>query len=123
MPDRSSRAAGIAYVVASATAFGAMAIFARYAYRDGVDTTTLLALRFSIAGALLVVACVVARVDWPRGRDLATLVTPVGGRSLGNYIFAGLESLNYTTVVFGCVMAGLLAVVLDQLVHLLEMAA
>ncbi len=53
----------------------------------------------------------------------ATLVTPVGGRSLGNYIFAGLESLNYTTVVFGCVMAGLLAVVLDQLVHLLELAA
>ena len=53
----------------------------------------------------------------------ATLVTPVGGRSLGNYIFAGLESLNYTTVVFGCLMAGLLAVVLDQLVHLLELAA
>lgn len=53
----------------------------------------------------------------------ATLVTPVGGRSLGNYIFAGLESLNYTTVIFGCVMAGLLAVGLDQLVHLLERAA
>jgi osmoprotectant transport system permease protein len=51
------------------------------------------------------------------------LVTPVGGRSLGNYIFAGLESLNYTTVVFGCVLAGALAVLLDQLVHLLELAA
>jgi len=54
--------AGVAFVVASATAFGAMAIFARYAYRDGVDTTTLLALRFAIAAALLVVACGVARV-------------------------------------------------------------
>ena len=53
----------------------------------------------------------------------ATLVTPVGGRSLGNFIFAGLESLDYTTVVFGCVMAGLLAIVLDQLIHVLEVAA
>ena len=44
-----TRLAGIAYVVASATAFGAMAIFARYAYADGVDTATLLALRFVIA--------------------------------------------------------------------------
>jgi osmoprotectant transport system permease protein len=53
----------------------------------------------------------------------ATLVTPVGGQCLGNYIFAGLESLNYASTVFGCVLAALLAVVLDQLVRLLEVAA
>jgi osmoprotectant transport system permease protein len=53
----------------------------------------------------------------------ATLVTPVGGLCLGNYIFAGLESLNATATVFGCVLAALLAVVLDQLVRLLEVAA
>ena len=74
MPERTRHFAGIAFVIASATAFGAMAIFARYAYRDGVDTTTLLALRFSIAAAFLVVAGRVAGVHWPRGRDLATLV-------------------------------------------------
>jgi len=68
------RLAGIAFVVSSATAFGAMAIFARYAYGDGVDTATLLALRFSIAGAVLVLACIVTGAAWPRGRDLATLV-------------------------------------------------
>ena len=68
------RLAGVAFVVASAAAFGAMAIFARYAYGDGVDTATLLALRFSIAGAVLVLACIVTGVAWPRGRDLATLV-------------------------------------------------
>jgi drug/metabolite transporter (DMT)-like permease len=71
---RATRLAGIAFVVASATAFGAMAIFARHAYGDGVDTATLLALRFSIAGAVLVLAGVVLGVAWPRGRDLATLV-------------------------------------------------
>jgi len=53
----------------------------------------------------------------------ATLVTPVGGMSLGNYIFGGLESLNHLATVFGCVIAAVLAVVLDQLVHLLEIAS
>lgn len=53
----------------------------------------------------------------------ATLVTPVGGKSLGNYIFAGLESFNPVSTVFGCVFAALLAIVLDQLIHLLRAAA
>lgn len=53
----------------------------------------------------------------------ATLVTPVGGQSLGNYIFGGLEMNNQVATVFGCVLAALLAVVLDQLVRLLELAA
>ena len=51
------------------------------------------------------------------------MATPVGGQSLGNYIFEGLSTLNHTATVFGCVMAALLAVVLDQLVRLLEVAA
>lgn len=53
----------------------------------------------------------------------ATLVTPVGGESLGNYIFSGLESMNPASTVFGCVVAALLAVGMDQLVRLLEVAA
>lgn len=53
----------------------------------------------------------------------ATLVTPIGGESLGNYIFAGLSTLNHAATAFGCVAAALLAVGLDQLVRLLEVAA
>jgi osmoprotectant transport system permease protein len=53
----------------------------------------------------------------------ATLATPVGETTLGNYIFQGLETRNHVGTVFGCVFAALLAVVMDQLVHLLEMAA
>ncbi|HVJ74410.1 MAG TPA: DMT family transporter [Casimicrobiaceae bacterium] len=96
--------AGVAFVVASATAFGAMAIFARYAYRDGVDTTTLLALRFAIAAALLVVACGVARVRWPRGRDLATLV------GLGAIGYAGQAASFFTALTLA--PAGLVALLL-----------
>jgi osmoprotectant transport system permease protein len=53
----------------------------------------------------------------------ATLVTPVGGTSLGNYIFGGLETSDYVATVFGCVVAALLAIVMDQLVRLFEVAA
>ncbi|MBA4065779.1 MAG: ABC transporter permease [Isosphaera sp.] len=53
----------------------------------------------------------------------ATLATPVGGQSLGNYIFAGIATLNHASTAFGCVAAALLAVGLDQLVRLLEVAA
>jgi osmoprotectant transport system permease protein len=53
----------------------------------------------------------------------ATLATPIGGQSLGNYIFAGLATLNHLATVFGCVAAAVLAIALDQLVRLLEIAA
>lgn len=47
----------------------------------------------------------------------ATLSTPVGAPSLGNYIFAGLQTRNTASVIFGCVFAAMLAIVLDQLVR------
>jgi osmoprotectant transport system permease protein len=53
----------------------------------------------------------------------ATLATPVGGASLGNYIFSGLEMNDMTATVFGCVFAAALAVGMDQLVRLMEVAA
>ncbi|MBL8797107.1 MAG: ABC transporter permease/substrate-binding protein [Planctomycetia bacterium] len=53
----------------------------------------------------------------------ATLVTPVGGTSLGNYIFQGLDTGNQVGVVFGCVVTALLAVAMDQLIRLLESSA
>lgn len=104
MSDRSRNLAGVAFVVASATAFGAMAIFARYAYRDGVDTTTLLALRFSIAAAFLVIACLATRVRWPRGLDLATLV------GLGAVGYAGQAASFFTALTLA--PAGLVALLL-----------
>ncbi|MDP6580460.1 MAG: ABC transporter permease/substrate-binding protein [Vicinamibacterales bacterium] len=51
---------------------------------------------------------------------IATLSTPVGATSLGNYIFSGLQTRNYTAVLVGCVAAAALAQLLDGLVHALE---
>ena len=53
---------------------------------------------------------------------MATLSTPVGAPSLGNYIFAGLQTRNLTAVLVGCVAAAALALTLDGLVRALGAA-
>jgi osmoprotectant transport system permease protein len=50
----------------------------------------------------------------------ATLSTPIGQPSLGNYIFAGLQTQNWVLVLFGCVAAAVLALAVDQLLALIE---
>ena len=50
----------------------------------------------------------------------ATLSTPVGQTSLGNYIFAGLQIQNWVSVLFGCVAAAALAMLVDSLLGLME---
>src|SRR5437870_3975752 len=51
--------------LASAAAFGTMAIFGKLAYGEGADVTTLLAVRFTLAAAVLWVV-VLARGGMPR---------------------------------------------------------
>mgnify|MGYP002632788637 CR=1 FL=1 len=51
---------------------------------------------------------------------LATLSTPVGATSLGNYIFSGLQTRNHAAVLVGCVASAGLAMVLDGLVRTAE---
>ena len=50
----------------------------------------------------------------------ATLSTPIGQTSLGNYIFAGLQTQNWVFVLFGCLAAAALAIAVDQLLALIE---
>src|ERR671937_705241 len=50
----------------------------------------------------------------------ATLSTPIGQTSLGNYIFAGLQTQNWVFVLFGCAAAAVLALLVDQLLALIE---
>jgi osmoprotectant transport system permease protein len=53
----------------------------------------------------------------------ATLSTPIGQTSLGNYIFAGLQTQNWVFVLFGCFAAAALALTVDQLLALMESGA
>jgi osmoprotectant transport system substrate-binding protein/osmoprotectant transport system permease protein len=50
----------------------------------------------------------------------ATLSTPIGQTSLGNYIFSGLQTQNWVFVLFGCVAAAGFALVVDQLLALID---
>ena len=50
----------------------------------------------------------------------ATLSTPVGATSLGNFIFSGLQTRNFDAVLVGCIAAAALALTLDQLIRGLE---
>jgi osmoprotectant transport system permease protein len=53
----------------------------------------------------------------------ATLSTPVGQTSLGDYIFSGLQTEDWVLVLFGCAAAAALALVADQLLGLVEAGA
>lgn len=66
----SARCQGVVWIVLSAAGFGAMAVFAKLAYRDGLSLPTLLFLRFAIAGSLLAAWGLLRGMRWPRGRDL-----------------------------------------------------
>jgi len=68
----------------------------------------------------VIVAGIRTATVWTVG--MATLSTPVGAASLGNYIFSGLQTRNLTAVLVGCVAAALLALLLDGLVGGLAVA-
>lgn len=69
--------------------------------------------------APLIMAGVRTAAVWVIGT--ATLATPVGQTSLGNYIFSGLQVENWVWVLFGCGAAVALAIVTDQLLALIEL--
>jgi drug/metabolite transporter (DMT)-like permease len=97
-------AVGIACVVASAVCFGTLPIFARAAYASGVDTSTLLLLRFSIAATLMWILLAARGAAVPRGKGLAMLV------GMGAVGYAG-QAFSYFTAV-SLASAGLAALLL-----------
>jgi osmoprotectant transport system permease protein len=84
------------------------------------DRQQLLRVELPLAMPVIVAGLRTATV-WVVGT--ATLSTPVGATSLGNYIFSGLQTRNTTAVLVGCIAAAGLAIVLDQLIRALEVAA
>lgn len=84
-------------------------------------TPTQILLKVQIPLAMpVIIAGIRTATVWVVG--IATLSTPVGATSLGNYIFSGLQTQNYTAVLVGCVAAAALALVLDGTIRLMEVA-
>jgi len=84
------------------------------------DGQILMRVRLPLAAPVIVAGIRTAAV-WTVG--MATLSTPVGATSLGNFIFSGLQTRNTAAVLLGCVAAATLAIALDGLIRLAERAA
>lgn len=100
----SGRRSGVFWIVLSAAGFGAMAIFAKLAYRDGVSLSTMLFLRFAFAGVLLAAWGSAKGMRWPRGRDLLLLVA-MGAVGYVGQAYCYFSALQYAS-------AGLVALLL-----------
>jgi drug/metabolite transporter (DMT)-like permease len=95
---------GTLLIIVSSAAFGAMAIFARFAYAEGVDPISLLALRFSIAAAALWALMLARRLPVPRGKTLAGLI------GMGGALYV-VQAFTYFTAIT-MAPAGLVALLL-----------
>ena len=100
----SERLSGALYVALSAAAFGAMAIFARFAREGGADVTTVLFLRFAIAATLMSALMVATRRRWPARRNMLILAA-MGGVGYVAQSFSFFTALDYAS-------AGLVALLL-----------
>jgi len=98
------RIIGILLIAISAASFGTLAIFGRYAYADGMDTFTVLFLRFGVSAAFMTVILFLRREHFPTGQILARLV---GMGALG---YVGQSFLYLTAIQYAS--AGLVALLL-----------
>lgn len=95
---------GALLIIVSAASFGTLAILGRYAYADGLDTFTILALRFSLGAVLMAGLLIARRERWPRGATLARLIG-MGALGYVGQSFSYLTATQYAS-------AGLVALLL-----------
>ena len=98
------RFTGILLIVLSAASFGTLAIFGRYAYATGMDTFTVLFLRFSIAAVVMASLLAARRESLPRGQILLQLIG-MGALGYAGQSFSYLTAIKYAS-------AGLVALLL-----------
>ncbi|MBL8025533.1 MAG: DMT family transporter [Fibrobacteres bacterium] len=84
------------YVVISTISFGSMAIFAKFAYRDGADVQAVLFLRFFIAGVVMAGIMALKKYEWPKGRTLLVLIG-MGAVGYFSQAYALFGALNYAS--------------------------
>ncbi len=99
-----NRLMGALLSIISAACFATLAIFGRYAYADGLDTFTILALRFTIAALLMAILLNLRHESWPRGKTLVRLIG-MGALDYVGHSFSYLSAIKYAS-------AGLVALLL-----------
>jgi Predicted permeases len=95
---------GILLIAVSAASFGTLAIFGRFLYADGLDTFTMLFLRFGFAALLMTVILLVRKEKFPQGKVLLQLIG-MGALGYVGQSFSYLSAIKYAS-------AGLVALLL-----------
>ncbi|HET9912833.1 MAG TPA: DMT family transporter [Anaerolineales bacterium] len=98
------RFTGILLIAISAASFGTLAIFGRLLYADGLDTFTLLFLRFSFAAVTMTFILLLRKEPLPRGKILLQLIG-MGALGYAGQSFSYLSAIKYAS-------AGLVALLL-----------
>jgi drug/metabolite transporter (DMT)-like permease len=98
------RLTGILLIAISAASFGTLAIFGRFLYADGLDTYTMLFLRFGISASIMTVILLLRKEPFPRGRVLGLLIG-MGAIGYVGQSFSYLTAIQYAS-------AGLVALLL-----------
>lgn len=95
---------GILLIAISAASFGTLAIFGRFLYADGMDTFTMLFLRFGFAALLMSFILILRKEPFPRGLVLVQLIG-MGALGYVGQSFSYLSAIRYAS-------AGLVALLL-----------
>src|SRR5512133_2630526 len=95
---------GILLIAISATSFGTLAIFGRFLYADGLDTFTMLFLRFGFAALLMAIVLLLRKEKFPSGKILLQLIG-MGALGYVGQSFSYLSAIKYAS-------AGLVALLL-----------
>ncbi len=95
---------GIGLIILSSASFGAMAIFAKFAYESGISIHSLLFFRFLIAAMAMVPIALIQKRKFPRGKDLAILI------AMGAVGYAGQSWAYFTALTL--IPASLVAILL-----------
>lgn len=98
------RITGILLIAISAASFGTLAIFGRILYTDGLDTFTMLFLRFGFAASIMIFFLLLRKEPLPRGNVLLQLIG-MGAIGYAGQSFAFLSAIKYAS-------AGLVALLL-----------
>jgi drug/metabolite transporter (DMT)-like permease len=98
------RLTGILLIAISAASFGTLAIFGRFLYAQGMDTFTILFLRFGFSALLMTLILILRHEPLPRGRVLILLIG-MGAIGYVGQSFSYLSAIKYAS-------AGLVALLL-----------
>ena len=98
------RLIGILLIAISAASFGTLAIFGHYVYADGMDTLTVLFLRFGVSAVFMTIILLLRKEHFPRRQILVQLV---GMGALG---YVGQSFLYMTAIKYAS--SGLVALLL-----------